>query len=88
MTIWKFVIDGEGLIEIPCTHRCLSVGEQEGRIVMWAIVDPTTRPVPKQISVIGTGWQGWTMDGINAKRFIGTVQMSDGLVFHVFEDMR
>lgn len=86
MTIWKFIIDGDGIIEIPHTHRVLSVGEQDGRIIAWALVDANAPTIRKSLHVVGTGWKGWYLDGIMTKRFIGTVQMSDGLVWHVFED--
>lgn len=88
MTIWKFNLtdkDDDFVISIPHTHRILSVGEQDGHIVMWALVDPNAPTMKKQMTVVGTGWQGYVMDGILSKRFVGTVQMPDGLVFHVFE---
>lgn len=84
MIIWKFVISRSETIDIPTTHKILSVGIQEGRLVVWALVDPMTPKKPKKLSVIGTGWVGTPMDEITDKRFVGTVQ--DGsLVFHIFE---
>lgn len=87
MTIWKFKVDPicNTIDDFPITHRILSVGEQDGDIMLWALVDPNGPAKTKQLTVLGTGWHGHFMDGIMEKRFIGTVQMQNGLVWHVFE---
>lgn len=85
MTIWKFSLDATDTVKIPITHRIISVGEQDGHITLWAIVDPGSRIIDKTFLVVGTGDRGWRMDGIMQRNFVGTVQMEDGLVWHVFE---
>lgn len=88
MTIWKFELDPDGTIEIPCMHRVLSVGMQGEKMVCWALVNPQSKTTTKQLKIVGTGWTGWYMDDLHLDskyRFIGTVQMPDGLVFHVFD---
>jgi hypothetical protein len=85
MTIWKFKIDIADEVEVtmPDNGHVLSVGVQYGRPCLWALVDPSAPFTVRHFAWRGTGHQG---DGIEAARFIGTIQLDDGaLVFHLFE---
>ena len=83
-TIWKFVLDPANLTIYPPKGACfLSVGEQKGDIVIWAMINPKeTKEENRTIEVFGTGQ---TIPPAEKRMFIGTVQMDSGLVFHVFE---
>lgn len=88
-TIWKYILrpDREGIctLEMPATRRALSVGEQDGRLVMWATVDPDHASTPAWYVVIPTGGHAPPANTGLLVAFIGTVQMATGLVFHVWE---
>lgn len=58
----------------------LSVGEQNGKLFLWAIVDAFADDGQVSFCIRGTGHQ---LDGSEGD-FVGTCQMSDGLVWHVF----
>ena len=81
MTIWKypFEIDDQVLINIPATHYPLTVQVQDGKPILWAMVDPNSGVVEKELFVYETG------QAINPanKIHIGTIQMEDA-VWHVF----
>lgn len=85
-TIWKYElkIADEQTIRMPIGATILSVGLQGGLLVMWAKVDPAKwgagRAEDRTIYVMGTG----NPFDEDAKQFIGTVQMPNGLVWHVF----
>ncbi len=84
-TIWKFPValaqlDDEIVISIPAPAEVLSVGEQFGQFVLWARVNPEAKQVHRVLCVRGTGHPFKGNEGL----FIGTVQLSNGLVFHVF----
>lgn len=80
-TIWKFVlrITDEQSIDMPEGGCPMSVGEQNGNLVLWAEVDASrpTRAFP--IRIVGTG-NPFSGEVIH----IGTVPMSNGLVWHVY----
>ncbi len=59
----------------------ISVGVQEDMLVLWAIVDPLALLEDHTILVRGTGHPLHEDDSL----FIGTAQMPNGLVWHVFE---
>ena len=95
MKIYKYELNitDKQRIQVPGKHlRPLSVAEQYGKLMLWAIVsdeppDFRANHTELEITIIGTGnpapdlRQVDTFDGM---RFIGTVVMSDGLVWHVF----
>jgi len=82
--IWRYELaafDPSSVI-MPEGARILSVGEQDGRLCVWARVEPGARLVQRWLRVTGTGWE---CDVPAEARFIGTVQMRSGMVYHVFE---
>ena len=92
MKIYKYVLEitDRQVIEIGKQYATpLSVGEQNGKLVMWAVVedDFAKRGLIGNdnyeivVDIIGTGRNCETN-----KRFLGTVVMSYGLVWHVFAE--
>ena len=84
-TIWKYEISPDKLsIEMPKDAEILSVQMQNDIPCIWALVNPKNIVKEKVIEIFGTGHE-ISCDGISRK-FIGTFQMSEGLlVFHLFE---
>jgi hypothetical protein len=81
LTIWKFEVNPFGRTEMTAHAKILSVGAQGDNVCVWAIVDPTYTTEYRAIDAYGTGHQV----PANPGRFLGTVQMDDGLVFHLFD---
>jgi len=83
--IWKYELELSSIqaIEMPVGAEILSVGNQEGILAIWAMVDATGDKEQRYIEIIGTGDQVPTGMGVDHK-FIGTVLMSP-FVWHVFE---
>ena len=84
-TIWKFKLEvtGKQLIEVPTGAIALSVQTQNNDPCIWALVNPSNPKENRAIEIFGTGnpiRQG-------ERSFIGTFQLSNGLVFHVFENI-
>lgn len=90
-TVYKYTIPpsnfGEALgRDFPKGAQLLSVGEQAGELVLWALVDTHTgdKIERRTITVVGTGHPVPFMPFYRPE-FIGTVQMQSGIVLHVFE---
>jgi hypothetical protein len=84
-TIWKFPVLGHALaIEMPRGAEILTVQMHNDSPVLWAKVD-TTKPIElRYVDYYGTGHEIPDYHQTERK-YIGTIQTSDGLVFHVFE---
>ena len=55
-TVWKFELKvGMNKIKIPTVSEMLTVGEQEGKIMMWAEVDSKDKETERVFLVVGTG---------------------------------
>ena len=78
---YELPVDG-GIITIKqCIIKILSIQEQNGIPMMWAIVDPDNEVVePLEITAIGTGWELPT----GLKDYLGTAQDGYGFVWHYF----
>lgn len=78
---YELPVDG-GIITIKeCILQTLRVQEQNGKPVLWAIVDPETKAAySTEIVAIGTGWELPT----GLKDYIGTAQDEYGFVWHYF----
>lgn len=78
---YELPVDG-GIITIKqCIIKILSIQEQNGIPMMWAIVDPDNEAVePLEITAIGTGWELPT--GLDD--YLGTAQDEYGFVWHYF----
>jgi hypothetical protein len=86
MRVFKYLIpvDDEPTVRLPLGARILSVGQQNGVMFLWALVNPgEQRTERRTLRVAGTGHEIADVDEL---QFIGTVHMHGGaLVFHIFE---
>ena len=80
-TIWKFALSVTDYQwqDWPKGAKILSVQMQDGKVCVWAVVDPTAEYEPRSFGVVGTGNLCWCDDW----EFIGTVQ-ERVFVWHVF----
>ena len=83
-TIHKYALKPQGAqkVKMPEGAQILHAGEQEGSLFIWARVNTEHKPENRKIEVYGTGHEVNEFD----LEHISTVQMSNGLVFHVFEN--
>ena len=86
--IWKFQLEGpDNTIDLPKGSWVIDAQFQAGSgICIWAVVDTITKEKDtRRFRVIGTGhdfdWDFFDMQHID------TIQV-DGLVWHIFEDLR
>jgi len=68
-------------IQVPTGAEWLHVGEQADELYVWALVDTKAPYETRTFTIVGTGWVEAAITG----RHVGTVQMANGLVWHVFE---
>ena len=85
LTVYKYAIPftDEFKLRLPAGAQPLSAGEQHGEIQMWALVDPAAPSMERMFRLAGTGHPIDHAPG--ALLFVGTVQLRNGLVFHLFE---
>lgn len=84
-TIWKYTLAAAGwqVVNMPAEAQILSVAEQNGEIVLYALVDPSKAPEQREVWTVGTGRP--VPDAALQATFIGTVKLEGGLLmFHVF----
>lgn len=83
--IWKFELTpGNVVIPMPKGARIISTGNQNGKIVVWAIVDPTAEKVDRLILCLPTGAP--IVPKIEVMPFLGTLQFDGGsFIIHVFD---
>lgn len=84
VTIWKFNLRTHGAkrVSMPKGARVLSVQNQGGAMVLWALVNPSAPEAER------TFYSAMTGEPFDAEKleFIGTVQFNNGeFVAHVFE---
>jgi hypothetical protein len=75
-------IEDEQIVLIGGGGQVLSVGVQDNRLFVWALVDQSYNAVPIRFYIVGTGNPANHV--ASNLRFVGTVQMPNGLVWHVF----
>jgi len=80
-TIYKYALDFDSVqdLELPTGAQILDVNEQDGRIMIWAMVEPDAPLQVIKIWIQGTG-QPFNPD---AKRYLGTVHPG-AFVWHIF----
>lgn len=81
--IYKYplIIQDTQTLSLPRGARPISVGQQSGIPMLWAIVvTGTDVKVGIAIQIRGTGH---TLDGLEGQ-FLGTIQMASGPAWHVF----
>lgn len=84
--IFKYPLKGSGALEIsmPETHKVLSVAVQGKQVVLYALVNDTSRMVKKTVYVLLTGFPA----AVGNTPFIGTVILDNGAyVLHVFAEI-
>lgn len=83
MKIFKYpleIMDND--IAMPIDSKILSVGEQNGKLFMWAMVNDQSPTGIRRITVVGTGWE--LKNSMARRSFLGTVQVGE-YVWHVFD---
>lgn len=83
-TIHKFKLATTGEIQefhLPLGSAILKFGEQNGQVVMWVDVRTENNTYVKHLQIIGTGHD----IGEYPSLWLDTVQMSNGLVWHIYE---
>ena len=68
-------------LELPVTSEFRHAGQQEDNIYLWFEIETTLPKVVKFFRAYPTGIE---ID-LNYKTFLATVQMNNGLVFHIYE---
>ena len=81
-TVYKYPIVSSEAISMPRGAVIRHVGEQSGTIYVWAEVWTDYPVVSRSFLVVGTGWKQFALHRF---KFIGTVQMSSGLMWHVYD---
>ncbi len=83
--IYKFVLrPGSMVIDTYEYAMILSAGVQGDNVVIWALCDADAKMPCRRLVV---AWPTGVVlpPALEDARFVDTVQMADGLVFHVFE---
>lgn len=78
---YELGIDDEQDVALPEFARIISVGTQMGRLFLWAEVIPANAPHSYKVFIRGTAQPLTGKEG----RFIGTVFMPSGLVWHIYD---
>ena len=84
--IWKFPlkVERETKIEMSEGAHILCVQLQHGTPHIWAVVRPYPKE-PKKVYTFHTYGTGHPMSAVEANRaYVGTYQLEDGTVWHVF----
>lgn len=86
-TVWKYelnddLFNGYQIIGMPFDAEILTAQLQYGKLVLWALVDPSRGLEGRKIFFYGTGHDIYQSN----LKFIATVQ-AGGLVLHVFEQL-
>ena len=78
---YKLAIEDNPVIAMPVGAKTISAGGQNGELVIWAEVDLPGENRDRYFVILGTGME----IPCRPIRFINTVQMKNGLVWHVYE---
>lgn len=91
---YELEITDSQILQMHGIPRFLSVQEQNGKLVVWAIIDTNNGINGREILIVGTGneipnyynLRGFSYDSPSGytTEHIGTVVMNNGLVWHVF----
>lgn len=79
---YELKIEGQQVITMPENAEILTVQQQNGKLILWAIVMTSAKPEKYLIEIYGTG-HPFPSTG-EKRKYISTVQM-DGLVWHIFK---
>lgn len=87
--VWKFPVGvptqtGRAWIDLPDGAELLSVGIQDGEMVVWALIQDFEAEVgTHRLIVVNTGME--VPNFPEGARFLGTVTTSNGIVWHVWD---
>lgn len=91
MIVYKYKLEQDpGLVQgltIPAGAKFLSAGEQHGELYVWCLLpNAEAMTYTRKVYVLGTGIEAShiQLGDIASLRFLNTVQMSSGLVWHIF----
>lgn len=80
-TMYKYKLDlGITTLTLPAAYTFRYVGEQDRKVYVWAEVNTSAPEREVRVQIIGTG-HPMPKDSF----YVGTVQMQNGLVWHVYE---
>ena len=81
--IYKYQLEPEEnqILSLPEDAKFIYAGMQKEKITIWAVIESMNRLRDYDIKIIGTGWNIPDYDDL---RYIGTVQMITGFVWHIF----
>lgn len=84
MTIWKFELKKERtqLVKMPEKSEIMDIQIQNGKLVMWALVDTASRENEVKINMYGTGWNIHNSATIKDE-YLATIQDGE-FVWHFF----
>jgi hypothetical protein len=84
-TIYKYPLNNVGLnaVHMPTGAKILSCQLQREIPTLWAMVDDTEPLRRRRSTVVGTGHA--LHESVDARGFLATLQLEDGIVLHVFE---
>jgi hypothetical protein len=88
-TIYKYTlnIDSHQAIEVPSGAEFLSAQIQNGKVCVWALVDPNAKKELELFIIAGTGHP--FPEQPKQFQFLGTVQQAGGaLVWHIFRAVK
>ncbi len=79
-TIFKYEYNEN--ITLPSDFKICDIQEQNGKIVLWCLVDHMSKPVTRNFKIFGTGSVILSPEELT---YLRTVSMKEsGLVWHVF----
>ena len=83
-TIYKYPLEitDYQYVRLPIRSKIISVGNQNGRLVLWAMVDTSQTEYDRSVIIKGTG-NPIESEELTGYTYIGTVQIA-WLVWHVF----
>jgi len=82
---FKLAIISEQELEIPGFVSFLKVAEQHSILTIWALVDTERTDIDTRvIHILGTGGAVKVRSKITPETYIGSVLMSNGLVWPIF----
>jgi hypothetical protein len=85
VVIWKYeMMSHRAVIKTHEDAQFLSVGVQDGIIVLWAEVDPTRPPAERVFEAVNTGSPLPPL----RTTFMGSVQVAGWVMWHVYELLR
>lgn len=89
-SIWKYKLTPAGVLRIPEGAQFLHIQAQGDDICLWFLVDTTKICEDRSFKIIGTGWpiEELAEESSESLKYVGTVHLVSGLVFHLFEKLK